>query len=110
MEIREYLTPRGISPFEKWYKKLDRSLQTKIDARLSRIKIMGSLGNTKGLGSGLYELKFSMPSGPRIYYAKEGDKLILLLIGGKKSSQSKDIEKAREYLKDYKERRRDHGQ
>lgn len=110
MEIREYLTSRGISPFAKWYKKLDKSLQTKVDARLQRIKILGTFGNFKKLGSGLFELKFSIPSGPRIYYTKEGSDIVLLLIGGNKSSQSTDIGKARDYLQDYKQRRETDGQ
>jgi putative addiction module killer protein len=105
MKITEYLTSKGVSPFGRWYKKLDKSLQTKIDARLQRIKLLGSFGNFKNLGKGLYELKFSIPSGPRIYYALENDEIVLLLIGGNKSNQSKDIEKAKDFLKDYKQRR-----
>lgn len=100
----EYLTSTGISTFGKWYKKLDRTLQAKVDARIQRIKLLDNLGDFKSLKGGVYELRFIMRSGIRIYFAKENDQIILLLAGGNKTSQEKDIIKAKRYWHDYKER------
>ena len=105
LEIREYVTDRGTSPFRKWYRGLSGPLKTRVDARLQRIKILGSFGDCKSLRGGLYELRFITHSGPRIYFAKDGNGIVLLLTGGDKSSQRGDIEKARIYWKDYKIRR-----
>lgn len=109
MKITEYLTARGVSPFAKWYKKLTVSHQIKVDARLQRLKISDVFGDKKSLGQGVYELRFIMRSGLRIYFAKDGDEIVLLLLGGNKSSQNRDIEKAKEYWKDYKERGKNNG-
>ena len=105
IEIREYITRRGVSPFQKWYRSLDASLKTKIDARLQRIRVLESFGDCKFLKEGIYELRFMAKSGVRIYFAKEKNKVVLLLVGGDKSSQKRDIEKAKKYWKDYRERR-----
>lgn len=109
MKIKEYLTSRGVSPFSKWYKKLDEALRAKVDARLQRVKITQNFGDNKSLGSGVHELRFMSKSGLRVYYAKDGKEIVLLLIGGNKSSQTRDIVKAKEYWKDYKARGGDHG-
>jgi putative addiction module killer protein len=109
MKIKEYLTARGISPFAKWYKKIAENHKVKIDARLQRVKILDVFGDKKALGQGVYELRFMTRSGLRIYFGKEGEEIILLLMGGNKSTQSRDIEKAKEYWKDYKLRGKNHG-
>ncbi|MCB9063456.1 MAG: type II toxin-antitoxin system RelE/ParE family toxin [Halobacteriovoraceae bacterium] len=101
MKIREYLNKKGNSPFQKWYKGLDKSEQTKIDARLTRIKLMDNIGDYKPLKGGLFELRFIHRSGIRVYFTFEGKELIILFAGGKKGSQERDIEKARDYLSDY---------
>ncbi len=105
MEIREYLTETGKSPFEQWYGSLDSTLQMKVDARLARIKALGNFGDFKSLKDGVFELRFISHSGIRIYFGRDGKELILLLVGGNKSSQSGDIKKAKSYWQDYKERK-----
>lgn len=72
-----------------------------IEMRLDRFE-MGNFGLCKSLGGGLYELKIDIGPGYRIYYGKVGRQIILLLSGGDKKSQQKDIDKSREYLRDYK--------
>ncbi len=69
-----------------------------IAGRLLRIE-QGNLGDHKALGEGLYELRFTFGAGYRVYFAQEGNQIILLLIGGDKSTQSRDIEKARDIMK-----------
>jgi putative addiction module killer protein len=64
-------------------------------------KTAGNLGDHKFIGDGIYELRLAFGAGYRIYYGVEGDALMLLLCGGDKSTQRKDIKKASMYLKDY---------
>ena len=109
MKITEYLTARGVSPFAKWYKKLSVSHQIKVDARLQRLKVADVFGDKKSIGQGVYELRFMIRSGLRIYFAKDGNEIVLLLMAGNKSTQNRDIEKAKENWKDYKQRGKSHG-
>ncbi len=81
--------------FEKWLKGLkDRTTKNKLLSRLARIE-NGNFGDYKQLGNDLFELRFFFGGGLRIYYTIQNRKVVLLLIGGDKSSQSKDIEKAK---------------
>jgi len=107
MRVELYIDDSGESPFESWYSKLDNSLKIRVDARLARIKELDNLGDLKSLKDGVFELRFLMHSGLRIYFGREKDTLILLLTGGNKGSQNKDIEKAKIYWKKYKGA--DHG-
>jgi putative addiction module killer protein len=86
------------SIFDQWLNNLkDRVTRNKVLARLARIE-SGNLGDFKLLGNGLFELRFFFANGLRIYFAIKDSKVILLLNGGNKSNQSKDIEKARKIL------------
>jgi putative addiction module killer protein len=80
--------------YEKWFAKLkDSSVKIKILARLARVE-NGNFGDFKQLKEDLFELRLFFGSGLRIYYTVQDDRVVLLLAGGDKSSQSKDIEKA----------------
>lgn len=74
-----------------------------IELRIDRLG-MGNFGQSKSLGDGLHELKIDVGPGYRIYFGSIGQQMILLLCAGNKKSQQKDIDKAKEYLKDYKMR------
>lgn len=106
-EIRFYLTASGECPFEKWLRDQAPTGQQKIRIRLQRVA-GGNLGNVKGVGDGVHELKFSIKGHPayRIYFTNEADEILLLLIGGDKSDQHFDITTAKEYWHDYKERKK----
>lgn len=83
------------STFSNWIKNLkDRQAIARINARISRIK-SGNLGDTKSVGEGIFELRITYGPGYRVYYVKKGIFIIVLLCGGDKSSQKKDIIKAR---------------
>ncbi len=102
MEIEVYETASGKKPFEIWLDKIkDGATIAKILNRLDRLNL-GSFGDCKPLKGGIYELRLHYGAGLRIYYSKVKNKIVLLLCGGDKSSQKKDIQKAREYLEDYK--------
>ena len=100
-KLKIYDAIKGKQPYLDWLKTLrDLSTIARIRARIDRIED-GILGNYRALGTGLFEFKFDFGSGYRIYFALDGNKIILLLMGGDKSSQRRDIEKARQYWTDY---------
>jgi putative addiction module killer protein len=88
------------SIFDKWFQGLkDRTTRNKILARLDRIQ-NGNFGDFKSLGDDLFELRFFFSGGLRIYYTLRNQQVVLLLNGGSKSSQSRDIEKARQIMQE----------
>lgn len=102
-KIKIYKMANGRQPFLSWLEDLsDLKAKVAIEIRLDRLEI-GNFGQCKSLSKGLYELKIDFGPGYRIYFGKIGTQIILLLCGGDKKSQQKDINKAREYLEDYKE-------
>jgi len=105
--IDYYLTADGRKPFKEWLDGLrDIAARQKVRIRLDRVRL-GNLGRNRSVGEGVYEIKIDYGPGYRIYYGLERKRLILLLLGGDKSSQDKDISLAREYWKDHKRRRKD---
>lgn len=100
-QIVKYQLINGKIPFDDWFKELDKSKQAKVLIRLERLKL-GLYGQTRNLKRGITELKFD--SGERIYIYETQSIIILLLTAGNKQRQSKDIERAEQYLSDYLER------
>jgi len=98
-----YQTSSGRSPFKDWFNSLDQRIQQIIDARLTRVR-RGLLGHAKSLGDGLWELKFDVGPGYRIYYGRVGRTIVILLHAGHKNRQANDIEAARGYWADYQRR------
>jgi putative addiction module killer protein len=99
--LKIYITSDGKQPYSEWLRNLRDSMTVaRIRTRIDRIE-EGNLGQYKSLGTGLFEFKFSFGPGYRVYFAVDGDRIVLLLSGGDKGSQRKDIEKAREYWTDY---------
>jgi putative addiction module killer protein len=104
VEVREYQTAEGKTPLTEWLQGLrDGATRARIVARLDRLKA-GLLGDWKTVGDGVCELRIDHGPGYRVYYGQGGKTLILLLCGGDKSTQAKDIERAHAYWKDYKAR------
>jgi putative addiction module killer protein len=102
--VREYQTAEGKIPLTECLQGIrDGTTRGRIVARLDRLKA-GLLGDWKSVGDGVCELRIDHGPGYRVYYGQEGQTLILLLCGGDKSTQVKDIEKAHAYWKDYKAR------
>lgn len=102
IKILIYKVESEKSPFDKWLKELDVTNRAIVRARLKRIAL-GNFGDCKSLGENLWEVRINFGPGYRIYYGQIEDKIILLLSGGDKGSQSRDIEKARKYWSNYKE-------
>ena len=90
----------GKEPFNGWLLSLEKSIKLRILRRLDRIT-MGNFGDHKQIDGNLFELRFFFGSGYRVYFGKDGDTLVVLLCGGDKSSQSKDIESAKRLWRYY---------
>ena len=104
-QVEIYRTVVGKVPFDEWIESL-KDIQAKavILHRLERVK-KGSFGDFSPVGEGVYELRIFSGPGYRIYFAKIGLRIVLLLCGGSKGKQQQDIEKAKNWFKDFKERR-----
>ena len=105
-EIKFYKLPNGKEPVKEWFLDLDNSLKVKVIRRIERI-YDDNFGDYKQLDSNLYELRFTLGKGYRIYYTIQKEVVVLLLNAGDKSKQSKDIELAKTYLKNIKDNKND---
>jgi len=87
--------------FSKWLLKLrDTKGKASVIRRIKRIKV-GNFGDHKSLGDDVSELRITTGPGYRVYYTQRGDEIIILLVAGEKSTQSKDIAKAKMMAKEY---------
>lgn len=105
MKLVQYLDNLGRSPFESWFKRINAQAAAKITTALVRLE-GGNFSNIKSLGSGVYELKVDFGLGYRVYYGYDGQKIVVLLAGGTKKRQNKDIETAKKRWADYKTRKK----
>ena len=102
-EIRYYRTLNGQSPFIEWLESIqDRKTQRRIRTRIERLKF-GNFGDVKFIDEGVFEIRLHFGAGYRIYFGKVDNTIVLLLCGGDKSSQTRDIEQAKTYWQEYKE-------
>lgn len=102
-ELEFYRTQNGRVPFTDWFESLrDQKTRTRIRGRLTRLEV-GNFGDCQSVGGGVFELRIHFGPGYRVYFSEVRDTLILLLCGGDKSSQQRDIERAKTYWQDYKE-------
>jgi putative addiction module killer protein len=100
-QIEIYRTKDGVKPFQEWLESLrDNAGRYRIKERLDRVAL-GNLGDHKFIDGGVLELRLDFGPGYRIYFGEIGKKIILLLSGGDKSTQKKDIKKAIGYWHDY---------
>jgi putative addiction module killer protein len=102
-EVELFKSDNNKEPLKDWVSALDYCVQERILTRIDRMRF-GNFGDCKNLGQGIFELRFSFGSGYRIYFGKKGNKIIVLLCGGDKKTQSKDIKKAQQYWQDYEKR------
>jgi putative addiction module killer protein len=92
-KIKKYITANGVCPFDEWFDRLDFTLQARIDVRLDRVSL-GNFGDRKSLEGGIFELRFQFGAGYRVYFGLDGNQIVVLLIGGSKKTQKKDIKTA----------------
>lgn len=100
--IQEFIEENGNCPVHKWLSSLDKTIKARILARIKRFED-GNFGDVKNLGGSLFEARLFFGPGYRLYYSVIDGKIILLLFGGDKDNQNRDIQKAAQYLKDFME-------
>src|SRR3990172_10439910 len=89
-------------PFADWLEALkDRQARARIRTRIDRLAL-GNLGDHRVLDGGIVELRIDWGPGYRVYFARTGNAIVLLLCGGDKTTQQRDIERAKAYFQDYK--------
>ena len=106
MQVLEYLDAAGQSPYRDWFDSLDAQAAAKVAVAVTRIEL-GNLSNVKSVGAGVQEFRIDFGPGYRIYLGRDGDRFVILLAGGTKSRQQKDIATAQKRWADYKKRKKD---
>ncbi len=100
LTIREFLTAAGRNPYRDWIGNLEVTVRARAQARVLRLET-GNPGDCRALRGGIWEARLMFGPGYRIYFGREGPFVILLLLGGDKSSQKRDIRHARRFWKEY---------
>ena len=104
-ELRGYIDENGKRRFATWFGSLDAIAAAKVTIALTRME-RGNLSNVKSVGGGVFEYKIDFGPGYRIYFGRDGDRLVILIGGGTKKRQDKDIAAALECRTDYKRRKK----
>jgi putative addiction module killer protein len=102
-ELQIYRTVTGKCPFRDWQDLLAKKAQAVIDGRIARVQA-GNLGDCKIVASGVMELRVDFGPGYRVYFTISGNQIVILLLGGNKTTQKKDIKKASQYFEDWRDR------
>lgn len=105
MEILEYQTEDGRSVFAKWFDGLEPVAAAKVTTALTRLAL-GNTSNVKSVGSGVSELKIDFGPGYRVYFGRDGAEIVILLGGGTKQRQQRDIAAAQLHWQEYKQARK----
>ena len=108
IEVIEYIDDRGRNHFARWHSRLDSVASRRVDTAVRQM-LRGNLSNARGVGRGVHEFRIHSGPGYRIYFGRYGDTLIILLGGGTKDRQQRDIEDARSLWREYRDRRRREG-
>lgn len=104
--VVQYETREGDCPFASWFDALDAKAALKVRTAIARMET-GNLGDTKSVGDGVSERRIDAGPGYRIFFGRDGDELVVLLVGGTKRRQQRDIDKAKGYWADYKRRKKE---
>lgn len=102
--VLHYRTAEGRFPYREWVESIaDKKVRAVVLARVDRLAF-GTFGDWKAVGEGVCELRVHLGAGFRVYFGREGVKVVILLCGGEKRSQDSNIKRAKEYWKDYETR------
>ena len=104
MDLLVYETDSGKQPFLEWFEKLDGQRQASVRRRLRAAEEHNHLGDCSSLRGGLHEMRLAGRQGLRVYFANIEGAIVLLLGGSGKSDQQRAIKRARERLRDFRER------
>jgi putative addiction module killer protein len=105
IEVVEYETEDGVRPFSKWFETLNTPAALKVRTAIARME-NGNLSSAEPVGEGVSECKVHFGPGYRIYLGQDGQSLMILVGGGSKKRQSRDIENAKQYWRDYRARKK----
>ena len=101
--VERYKTANRKVPFQGWLDKLRKEVQGCVIAHINRVAAGGVKKNLRSVGFGVHEIKISWGPGLRVYFGNRTNVMILLLLGGDKNSQNRDIKKAQRYWRSYNE-------
>jgi putative addiction module killer protein len=93
VSIREYLDPTGKSPFARWFNGLNAEAAARVTVALYRLG-QENFSNVEGVGAGVYECKIDFGPGYRVYFGKDGERIVILLGGSGKKRQAAAIASA----------------
>ena len=106
-EVRLYVRPDGVEPYARWIDGLrDEPTRDRIEERIARVRL-GNFGDVRSVGGGVYELRIPIGAGIRVYFGRLGRSIVILLCGGDKRTQARDIRRAQLDWQDF--RSRSHG-
>jgi putative addiction module killer protein len=105
LDIREYRDSTGRSPFGDWLAELDSLAARKVSVAIYRVGL-GNLSNTKSIGSGVHECRINFGPGYRVYFRRDGERIVILLAGGTKKRQQNDIRFSQALWQKYKQARK----
>ncbi len=103
-DVREYTDSEGRSPFARWFSRLNAQAGAKVATAMARLA-GGNVSNVKGVGSRVFECRIDFGPGYRVYFGRDGKRLVILLGGGSKKRQQNDIKAALSNWQDYKRRK-----
>jgi putative addiction module killer protein len=106
IELREYVDARGRNYYRRWASKQDPSVRARVDKAVFRLG-EGNFSSVKPEGEGVSALRLDFGPGYRVYFAQDGEQLVILLAGGTKKRQQEDIRLARLLWSEYKKRKRE---
>ena len=100
-EVKKLELQNGLVPFDEWFDSLrDKKMQAAVDTRLARVRA-GNFGDCKSVGGGVFELRIPLGPGLRVYYGLHGRQIVVLLGGGDKRSQPRDIRRAQQLWQEF---------
>jgi len=106
VDVLEYLDRRGHSPYADWFNDLNPQAAAKVAIAVTRLS-QGNVSNVKGVGVGVFEYRIDFGPGYRVYFGKDGESIVILLGGGSKKRQQRDIQDAIARWQDYKARKKE---
>lgn len=102
--VKQYIDPEGRNPFGTWFDGLEDPAAARVLTALTRIE-QGNFSSVKGVGGGVFEYRIDFGPGLRVYLGKDGATIVILLGGGTKKRQARDIADAHQRWQDYKQRK-----
>ena len=106
VRVVHYVTEDGRDYFDEWLQCQDAEIRARVQTRIDRIEL-GNFGDHKGVDEGVFELRIDFGPGYRVYYGLDSKTLVILLAGGTKKQQARDVKMALTHWKKYKEEKRD---